>query len=390
MARAAFVMDRFMRWLGLPGKSFVPMLVGFGCSVPAILATRTLESRRDRFLTVFMVPFMSCGAKLPVYVVFGAAFFIEHPGRMVFWIYVSGIALAVLTGLLLKRTLFQGEPSHFIMELPPYHVPRLKHILLHTWDRLRVFLFRAGQVIVPMVLLLGFLTSVGRDGSFGNEDSESSLLCTVGSALTPVFEPMGVEKENWPAAVALFTGLFAKEAVVGTLTSLYGQAARSGEAAAEPEGGSAYSLWGGLSEAFASVPANLSGIAGGFLDPLGLASVSGDEQAVASELDADVSVFSNMRQRFSKGPHQAFAYLLFVLLYVPCLAAMGAAFRELGRFYGALLAVYLTVLGWSVATLYYQLTLGHQTRWILTASALLCALFGGFWLLGRRRKVSLL
>ncbi len=390
MARAAFVMDRFMRWLGLPGKSFVPMLVGFGCSVPAILATRTLESKRDRFLTIFMVPFMSCGAKLPVYVVFGAAFFSANPGRMVFWIYVCGIALAVLTGMLLKRTLFQGEPSHFIMELPPYHLPRLKHILLHTWDRLKVFLFRAGQVIVPMVLLLGFLNSVGRDGSFGNEDRETSLLCTVGTALTPVFEPMGVERDNWPAAVSIFTGLFAKEAVIGTLTSLYGQMDAEGGPAGEAGDEPPYNLWRGLAQAFATIPENLAGVAGGLLDPLGLGTVSGDERAVAESLDADVSVFSNMRARFPRGPNQAFAYLLFILLYVPCIAALGAAFRELGRFYGCLLVGYLTVLGWSVATLYYQLTLGHQTVWILTATGLLAALFGGFWLIGRQRRVNML
>ena len=391
MARAAFVMDRFMRWLGLPGKSFVPMLVGFGCSVPAIMATRTLESKRDRFLTIFMTPFMSCGAKLPVYVVFGAAFFTENPGRMVFWIYISGIALAIVTGLILKNTLFQGDPSHFIMELPPYHLPRMKHILLHTWERLRIFLFRAGKVIVPMVLLLGFLNSMGRDGSFGNEDSENSLLCTVGTAITPVFVPMGVEKENWPAAVSIFTGLFAKEAVIGTLTSLYGQMGGAAEEGAEDEAGEeedAFSLWGGIAEAFATIPANLSGVFGGLADPLGLGSVSGDEEAVAEELDADVSVFKNMRAHFTGGKHQAFAYLLFVLLYVPCIAAMGVAFRELGRWYGTLLTVYLTMLGWCVATLYYQLALGHSTLWIITPCVLLAGMFGSFWLIGKRNDVN--
>ena len=134
MARAAFVMDRFMRWIGLPGKSFVPMLVGFGCSVPAIMATRTLESKRDRFLTVFMTPFMSCGAKLPIWVLFAAAFFPQNPGKLVFFIYLTGILLGVVTGLILKHTLFQGEPTHFIMELPPYHLPRARHIFLHTWE----------------------------------------------------------------------------------------------------------------------------------------------------------------------------------------------------------------------------------------------------------------
>ena len=401
MARAAFVMDRFMRWLGLPGKSFVPLLVGFGCSVPAIMATRTLDNRRDRILTIFMTPFMSCGAKMPVYALFGAAFFGERAGRMVFWIYLCGIALGILTGLLLKSTLFRGEPSHFIMELPPYHLPRLKHILLHTWERQKVFIFRAGKVIVPMVLLLGFLNSLGRDGSFGNENSERSLLCAVGSAITPVFEPMGVEKGNWPASVSIFTGLFAKEAVVGTLNSLYGQMSSGGKAEDEKKPGGElaaggaekekpYSLWGGLSEAFATIPSNLAGAFGKLADPLGARRISGDEKAVAHELETDVSVFTNMRAHFPKGSHQAFAYLLFILLYVPCAAAMGVAFRELGRGYGLLLMGYLTLLGWCVATLYYQLTLGHQTLWILTPCALLAAMSGVFWLIGRKHKVRMI
>lgn len=389
MARAAFVMDRFMRWLGLPGKSFVPLLVGFGCSVPAIMATRTLESKRDRFLTIFMTPFMSCGAKLPVYVVFGAAFFPENPGRLVFMIYLSGMALGILTGLFLKKTLFYGEPSHFIMELPPYHMPRMKHIFLHSWDRLRIFLFRAGKVIVPMVILLGVLNTIGTDGSIGNADSDKSLLSAVGTAFTPVFEPMGVEKDNWPATVAIFTGLFAKEAVVGTLTSLYGQNSTM-EAVGEADGAAAeYSLWGGIREAFATIPVGIAGIFGAIADPLGFGDVSGDEDEVAATFGTETSVFTSMRVKFPQGRHQAFAYLLFILLYVPCLAAMGAAFRELGRFYGTVMMVYLTVLGWSVATLYYQITLGHSALWISVPIVLLVSMFGGFGIMGRNRKLKL-
>ena len=398
MARAAFVMDRFMRWLGLPGKSFVPLLVGFGCSVPAIMATRTLESKRDRFLAIFMTPFMSCGAKLPVYVVFGATFFAANPGRLVFMIYASGMILGVLTGLMLKRTLFYGEPSHFIMELPPYHLPRLKHILIHSWERLRIFIFRAGKVIVPMVLILGVMNTVGKDGSIGNENSENSILSSVGTALTPVFEPMGVEKDNWPATVAIFTGLFAKEAVIGTMTSLYGQnssleaAKETGSIGGEKQTAGSkeegYHFWGGIGKAFASIPKGLSGVVAALADPLGLGDVTSDEKAVANTFNTETSVFTNMRGKFSKGSHQAFAYLLFILLYVPCIAAMGAAFRELGRFYGIVLMEYLTILGWSVATLYYQITLGHQALWIAVPCALLVSMFGGFRIMGRRRKIQ--
>lgn len=391
MARAAFVMDRAMGWLGLPGKSFVPLLVGFGCSVPAILATRTLESRRDRFLTIFMTPFMSCGAKLPVYVVFGAAFFADNPGYLVFRIYLAGMLLAVLTGLLLKHTLFTGAPSHFIMELPPYHAPRMKYILLNVWERLKMFIFRAGKVIVPMVLLLGLLNTLGRDGTFGNENSRNSLLASVGTTMTPVFEPMGVEPDNWPATVAIFTGLFAKEAVIGTMNSLYGQNSRM-EAGRDPAPAAAagFDFWQGIKDAFLTLPKGLAGIVHSLTDPLGLRVISDDASAFDKHLDDEASLFANMRGAFSQGRDQAFAYLLFILLYVPCFAAMGAAFRELGTRYGIVLMAYLTVLGWSVATLYYQLTLGHRALWIVVPCVLLIAMFAGFTIMGRRRRIPLM
>jgi ferrous iron transport protein B len=392
MARAAFVMDRFMRFLGLPGKSFVPMLVGFGCTVPAIMGTRTLENRRDRILTIFMTPFMSCGARLPVYALFGAAFFGRKAGLMVFSLYMAGIILAIVTGLIMKKTLFKGEPSHFIMELPPYHAPRMKHIMIHTWNKLKAFLFRAGKVILIAVTLLGFLNTIGTDGSIGNEDSETSVLSVIGSALTPVFQPMGVEKENWPAAVALFTGLFAKEAVVGTLNGLYGQmdAQDSEEApveSADEPAEEGFDFWGGVAESLASIPANLAGIIGGLADPLGVGIIGADEAETAAEVEADESIFAAMRSYFSFGAPQAYAYLLFVLLYFPCLAAMGAAFREMGAGYGTLLMAYLTLFAWIVATLFFQITVGHSILWILVALALFAAIIVVLRLMGKKKDL---
>jgi ferrous iron transport protein B len=158
----------------LPGKSFVPMLVGFGCNVPAIMATRTLENQRDRTLTIMMNPFMSCGARLPVYALFAAAFFPVGGQNLVFGLYLLGIGFAVVTGLVLKSTLLKGEISPFVMELPPYHLPTVKGVLLRAWDRLKTFIFRAGKVIIPVVVVLSFLNSMGTDGSFGNEDSDKS------------------------------------------------------------------------------------------------------------------------------------------------------------------------------------------------------------------------
>lgn len=395
MARAAFVMDRFMRWIGLPGKSFVPMLVGFGCSVPAIMATRTLESKRDRLLTIFMAPFMSCSAKLPVWVIFSLAFWPENPGKMIFLIYVSGIVIGIITGLLLKNTLFQGEPTHFIMELPPYHLPRPKHIFLHTWERLKIFIWRAGKFIVPMVLVLGILNTIDTKGNIGNEDSENSALSVVGKAITPVFEPIGIEKDNWQASVSIFTGLFAKEAVIGTLNGLYGQsdAAAEAEAPAEAAGaeeeGEGYSLIGGLKDAFKSIPDNLSGVFGAILDPLGFSGAA-DEMMEGDDRDANRATIAGLRSHFKGGFHQAFAFLLFVLLYVPCLAATGVVFREIGKGYGMVFVGYLTVVGWSVATLYNAVMVTHSTLWAAVGAGILAAMFGGFWLYGKKHRVDMI
>ncbi|HBE79141.1 MAG TPA: ferrous iron transporter B [Firmicutes bacterium] len=390
MARAAFVMDRFLRWIGLPGKAFVPMLVGLGCNVPAIMSTRTLENKRDRYLTVFMIPFMSCGARLPVYALFGAAFFGAGASNMVFSLYLIGILFAILTGLLLKNTLFKGERSNFVMELPPYHAPHFKNVMEYTWSRLKVFMFRT-KVIIVIVTVLAFLNSFGINGTFGNEDSPNSVLAQIGKTITPVFEPMGVERENWPATVGLFTGIFAKEAVVGTLNSLYSQidsatSQKEGGAAEEDKG---FDLWGGVKDAFASIPEALSGVWESLRDPLGLGVISDDKKEVAEEVGADQRVYSVMQHYFTKGPLQAYAYLLFILLYMPCVVALGAAVREIGKGYGWLSMAYLTVLAWVSATLFYQITLGHQLIWVIIPLALLALTAITFWWLGKRNLQTL-
>ena len=397
MARAAFVMDRLMKAIGLPGKSFVPMLVGFGCTVPAIMATRTLESTRDRILTVFMTPFMSCGARLPVYALFGAAFFGVKSGLMVFSIYMAGGLLAIVTGLIMKNTLFKGEPSYFIMELPPYHAPRPFSVLRHSWYRLKTFIIRAGKVVVISVALLGFFNSMGTDGSFGNEDAEDSVLAAVGKSITPVFKPMGLDEDNWPATVALFTGLFAKEAVVGTLNSLYSQTdAQTWGAAEETEDeaveaeelGLVVGLGAGISEAFATIPDNLLGVMGGLLDPFGIGILEEDEDTIAEEVGADTSVFTSMRTHFTEGPFQVYAYLLFILLYVPCMAAMGAVAREIGGKMALVLAAYLTLLAWIVSTLVYQIGVGHNPLWISIALVLFVSIIVIFKMFGKSIQKS--
>ena len=351
MARAAFVMDRLMRLLGLPGKAFVPLIVGFGCSVPAVMATRTLDSPRDRILTAMMAPFMSCGARLPVYVLFAAAFFPASGQNVIFSLYLIGIAAAVATGFLLKSTLLAGEAGTFVMELPPYHLPGAIGLLLRAWDRLKVFIFRAGKVIVSVVVVLSFLNSLGTDGSFGNEDSDKSALSAIGRAVTPVFAPMGIKADNWPATVGLFTGVFAKEAVIGTLNSLYGGL---GDGAATKATEEPKSLAAAISDAFATIPENLGRIGGALLDPLGIgAGDLSDSEAVARDNAVDVATFGAMRNLFD-GTAGAFSYLLAVLLYMPCVAAMGTIARETGRIWAVFAALWTTGLGYAAATVFYQ------------------------------------
>ncbi len=390
MARAAFVMDRFMRAVGLPGKAFVPLIVGFGCNVPAIMATRTMEHQRDRIMTIVMAPFMSCGARLPVYALFAAAFFPVGGQNVVFGLYLIGIALAVLTGLALKTTILQGQTAPFVMELPPYHVPTVKGVLLRTWDRTKTFMFRAGKIIVPMVLVLNVLNAVGTDGSFDNEDSDKSMLSEVGRHIAPAFSPLGLDEDNWPAAVGIFTGVLAKEAVVGTLDSLYSAMAEQeerpgvGQIVEGQEVDSGFELWGGLAEAFATIPANLLDGLGAWVDPLGLGigDVS-DIETAAGEQEVAAGTFGAMQARFD-GAAGAFAYLLFVLLYFPCVAALAAVYRETSTGWALFIAGWTTGLAYMVASIFYQAAVftrhpGFSMAWI----AGMLALFVGVLLMLR-------
>jgi len=388
MARAAFVIDRFMRMIGLPGKSFVPMIVGFGCNVPAIMATRTLEKPRDRILTNLMNPFMSCGARLPVYALFATAFFPVGGQNMVFGLYLIGITAAILTGLIMRLTLFKGQSSPFIMELPAYHWPQLSSVCIHTWERLKNFVFDAGKVIVPMVLVLNLLNAVGTDGSFDQDgSSDKSVLSSIGRSLTPVFRPIGIEPENWPATVGIFTGVLAKEAVVGTLNALYSQMA----------GGNTedkvFDFKESVYQGFLTIPENLKEVADKVLDPLGLNSLNQtDLDAAAGEQEVDVGTFAAMQKSFD-GQRGAFAYLLFILLYAPCVAATAAIYRETSLGWTIFVFCWTTGLAFLVATLYYQaMTYSqHPTQsliWMASLMGLFVAVLLALWLKGKIQYLS--
>ena len=219
MARAAFIMDRLLRHFGLSGKAFIPMLMGFGCTVPAIMAARTMENEKDRRMTMMLVPFMSCSARLPVYGLIAAAFFGAWAGPVVFGLYVLGMLMAIASGIVFSKTIFKGSPAPFVMELPPYRAPSMKNTLRQVWDKIRGFLIRAGTVILIMSVALWFLQSFDTSLKMA-ESSANSILAAVGGFLAPVFRPMGFGV--WQAAVALLTGLIAKEAIVASLSMFYG------------------------------------------------------------------------------------------------------------------------------------------------------------------------
>ncbi len=293
MARAAFIMDRALRKLGLTGKSFIPMLMGFGCSAPAVMATRTLENEKDRKLTIILTPFMSCGARMPIYLLFGAAFFAQNQSTMIFSIYILGIVVAIISGIILKKTLFKGEAAPFVMELPPYRIPTLKGLLIHMWDRGKAFLIKAGTVIFSAAVIIWFCQTFSFTLQMV-EDPADSILGVIGHAIAPIFAPLGFG--DWRSAVAIFTGLVAKEVVVATLGILHG-----------------------------------------------LGEVAEDSMELHTALQTYFT------------PLKAYAFMAFTLLYFPCIAAFGAMKRELNSWKWTLFAVgYQTGIAWIVAFLIYN------------------------------------
>lgn len=286
MARAAFIMDRPLRKIGLTGRSFMPLLMGFGCTVPAVMGTRILENERDKKATVLLVPFMSCSAKMPVYALFISAFFAKSKPIVIFSIYIMGIAMAILVGLILNKTLLKGENSTFVMELPEYRMPTLKGLFIHIWERIKDFIVKAGTVLLAASVVVWFLQSF--DTSFKlTDDSSKSILSYLGNIIAPVFKTLGFGE--WQASVALLTGVVAKESVVSTLEILSSQMA----------GGNALAVFG--------------------------------------------------------GPVAAFSFLVFVLFYTPCIAAVSAIHKELRSFKWTAFSVLMQIgIAWIMSFIVYN------------------------------------
>jgi ferrous iron transport protein B len=336
MARAAFLMDRVMHTAGLHGKSFIPMLMGFGCNVPAIMAARTLEHQKDRVLTILMTPFMSCSARLPVYIVLAGSFFAHRAGTVIFALYAAGIVIAILSGRLLRTLFFRGEDAPFIMELPPYRLPMLKSLLIHMWDRSKMFLRKMGGVILAGSIIIWALSSFPRDISYSQdydalqagvharfthqmetadpdqapvleeqlaaelkrihmekeqERVSKSYIGRMGRILEPLFAPIGI---GWQGGVALVTGFVAKEVVVSTMGVLYG--------VGEAEG-----------------------------------------QALTQAL-----------KQSGMTPQSALSMMVFVLLYVPCFATVAVIYREASLKWACFNIIYTTLVAWTLSFLVYQ------------------------------------
>lgn len=345
MARGAFIIDRMMRALGLPGKAFVPLIVGFGCNVPSVMAARTLNKEGDRLITTLMAPFMSCGARLTVYVLFASAFFIDNGATVVFALYMTGIIVAILSAFLVRRFILPASDSSFIMELPPYLLPTFRNLWMHTWHRLKGFVLRAGKAIVGVVIILNVLNSLGTDGSFGNQNQEDSALSEVGRFLTPAFTPMGIEQDNWAATVGIFTGLFAKEVVVGTLDALY---------TTRDNGDEEFNLLTSLQDAVTSISTNLTDVANNLDDPLGLNMGDlSDTEGVAQAQQIASTTIGVIQQKFH-GQWGAFVYLLFILLYMPCVATIGAIVKEHGAYWAGFSMLWSFSVAYVLAVCLYQ------------------------------------
>ena len=335
MSRAAFVMDRFMRVVGLHGKSFIPMILGFGCAVPAIYATRTIASRRDRVLTALLVPLMSCSARLPVYVVFGLAFFGARAGTVIWVMYALGIVVAMLAGMVFTHTILKPDAtSAFVLELPPYRQPTLKSVLIHMWENTREFVRKAGTLILFASVVMWLLLNL----PLGVTDQRDSYFGKASSAISPVFAPLGFG--NWETGGALVTGFMAKEIVVSTMSQIYlgGQEKQVVEEATFGE--------------------DLIGIGQGFADATVsswkiLLSIIPGVNLVDDEAEREDTALSlALRERFTT--LSAVSLLVFVLLYVPCVATLGAIKQEFGTSWAWTSAFYQTAVAWLAAFLIYQ------------------------------------
>jgi len=335
MARAAFLMDRIMRSFGLQGKAFIPLLMGFGCNVPSVYACRTMEQEHERKLTMFVIPFMSCGARLPVYALFVSAFFASYSAEVLLFLYVLGIIVALTIAIILHKTYFKGIGAPFIMELPPYRVPTLKNLAIHTWLKLRHFIIKAGTWILAFNIIVWMALNL----PWKPEKPEDSVLGKLGHVISPVFKPLGFG--DWASSASLLTGFPAKEVVVSTMAQIYG----GGKEEKSEE--KSLSFKDDLKDLILTFVEKTKEAGLNLVSSFRVVSIS------AEVPEEGVGILPELQKRFT--PASALSFMVFTLLYFPCMVYAAAVKTEAGTFKFVLQIILVTLTtAWIVSFLVYQ------------------------------------
>ena len=343
IARTAVIANKLMKSLQLPGQSFFPLMLGLGCNVPAITGTRILSNHRERISTIMMLPFISCTARLTVYTLFCFIFFPHNTQNIIFFLYVIGIIMAIITGLLIKNKSFDISDSSIFIELPEYKWPKLKSVINSSILRTKSFALGAGKTIIVVFFIIHIINVIKIPISNKENISDTTLIHLIGQKMTPIFEPLGLKEKNWAATVGIFTGIFAKEVVVGTLTSLYANDEHDEED---------IDIIGKYKEAIISIPKKLGEaltINAGILD-------LNEDEAKNEYYEANKisnTVIKNIHDNF-EDKLAVLAYLIFILLYLPCVSVFGAINNEIGKKWAIASALWSTVSAYAVAVIFYQ------------------------------------
>lgn len=342
MARAAFVMDNIMHRIGLHGKSFIPFLLGFGCNVPALYATRTLENKKDRLLTALLVPLMSCGARLPVYVLLTSVFFQKYAGAVIWFLYLLGILLAFLMGFLFKKFIFKGKSNIFIMELPPYRMPSFKNLIVHTWEKVKHFIIKAGTFILVMSIIVWAMFHFPLD----SKSKKDSYLGKTAQAVAPVFKPLGFG--NWEASSSLITGIVAKEVVVTTMGEIYVEEQEVQDDKKVSIGSEVSQIFTGFGKAVVNAVSNV--FSGVFVS-----TISSEESTIDDIIGKEKTEVLKEKLLKKFTPLSALSFMIFVLLYMPCLVVIAVIKFEFGSFrWAGFVIAYQMVLAWIISFIIYQ------------------------------------
>ncbi len=346
MARAAFLMDKTMHHLGLHGKSFIPIIIGFGCNVPSVYATRIIENKRNRILTALLSPFASCSARIPVYALFAGTFFsARYSGTIIFSIYMLGILMIFVVGVIFRKTLFKGDNPEFIMELPPYRMPSMKNLFVHTWEKVKHFVVKAGTVILSFTIILWFLTTF----PLGNENIKDSYFGKISNTVKPIFQPLGFG--TWQASASILTGIGAKEMVVSSMHSFYVNDGQKGVKKVDDKVTKIEKKKTSFGKDVINVGATfLSAVKKGFMN---MVSIFGIKSLDFEPDKGQGKLRAKLKKVFT--PLSAYSFMVFILLYIPCIAFIAALKHEFGTWKWPLVAVsYQFVVAWIVSFIVYQ------------------------------------